>query len=329
VGELARRVGLRPSAIRYYETEGILPAPNRSASGYRLYGPEAVVLLQFILRARELGFSVSEIRQLIEASRESPPHQVTYQKAFRFYGRDSNGKYQLDVEELRSVFAFSATAAERLKLFRIERVAKIVGGDTPVQLEVGGKIIFHMLPLASFTSADMADLNRLWRDHTLLVGVLGGGGTPLFNVDGLFLASHVRPATRYAQVFRDGCIEVVGDLSAEENQRASLLSPAFERAIIDHLYRGKQLLQHIGVAPPCAIMVTMVGMKGWRIATQSGSSSSVFDRDPVFIPELVLESFSGIVQDACKPLLDATWNAAGSPGSPNYDDKVQRKTDDT
>jgi DNA-binding transcriptional MerR regulator len=73
VGELARRVGLRPSAIRYYETEGILPAPNRSASGYRLYDPEAVVLLQFILRARELGFSVGEIRQLIEASRESPP----------------------------------------------------------------------------------------------------------------------------------------------------------------------------------------------------------------------------------------------------------------
>jgi Putative DNA-binding domain len=260
----------------------------------------------------------------------NPPHQVTYQKAFRFYGRDSNGKYQLDVDELRSVFAFSATAAEKLKLFRIERVAKIVGGDTPVQLEGGGKVVFHMLPLASFTSRYLADLNRLWRDHTLLVGVLGGGGTPLFNVDGLFLASHVRPATRYAQVFRDGCIEVVvGDLSAEVNQRASLPSPAFERAIIEHLYKGKQLLQHIGVAPPCAIMVTMVGMKGWRIATQSGSSSSVFDRDPVFIPELVLESFSGIVQDECKPLLDAIWNAAGSPGSPNYDDKGQRKTDDT
>jgi DNA-binding transcriptional MerR regulator len=73
VGKLARKVGVRPSAIRYYEAQGILRAPNRSASGYRLYGPETVALLQFIRRARELGFSLEEIRQLVEASRQSPP----------------------------------------------------------------------------------------------------------------------------------------------------------------------------------------------------------------------------------------------------------------
>ncbi len=47
----------------------------------------------------------------------NPPHQVTFQKSFRFYARDSNGKYQLDVDELRSIFAFSATISERMKLF--------------------------------------------------------------------------------------------------------------------------------------------------------------------------------------------------------------------
>jgi hypothetical protein len=88
-------------------------------------------------------------------------------------------------------------------------------------------------------------------------------------------------------------------------------------------------LQQIGVTPPFAIMVTMVGMKGWRIATNRDSSAAVFDRDPVFIPELVLEVFGGIVQDESKPLLDAIWNAAGSPGSPNYDDQGRRKADDT
>lgn len=259
----------------------------------------------------------------------NPPHQVTYQKAFRFYGRDSNGKYQLDIDELRSIFAFSATAAERLKLFRMERVAKIVGGDTPVPLQVGGRAVFHMLPLASFTGGYMVDLNRLWQDHSLMVGVLRGGGTPLFNVDGLLLASHARPASRYAHVFRNGCIEVVRDYSEEANKNSLLPCPAFERAIIEHVYRGKQLLQFIGTAPPFAIMITMIGMKGWRIVTQSDSSASIFDRDPVFIPELVLEGFDGIVQDECKPLLDAVWNAAGSPASPNYDDQGRRKTYDT
>jgi hypothetical protein len=259
----------------------------------------------------------------------NPPHQVTYQKAFRFYGRASNGKYQLDVDELRSVFALSATAAERMKLFRIERVAKIVAEDTPVPLELGGKTVFHMLPLAAFTGRYVVDINRLWRDPSSMVGVLRGGGTPLFNVDGLLLASHQRPASRYAQVFRDGCIEVVGDWSAEANKNTRLPCPAFERAIIEHIYRSKQLFQQISAVPPFVIMVTMVGMKGWQIVTQSTSSASVFDRDPVFIPELILEVLDDIVQDESKPLLDAIWNAAGSPESPNYDDQGRRKKDDT
>jgi hypothetical protein len=259
----------------------------------------------------------------------NPPHQVTYQKAFRFHGRGSNGKYQLDVDELRSVFAFSATAAERMKAYRIERVAKIVAGDTPVPLEAGGKIVFHMLPLAAFTGRFQVDIDRLWKDHSSLVGVLRGGGTPLFNVDGLLLASHKRPASRYAQVFRHGCIEVVGDWSAEANTHTFLPSPAFERAIIEHIYRGKQLLQQINVVPPIVIMITFLGMKGWRIATQTGSSASVFDRDPLFIPELILDVFTGIVQDEVKPLLDTIWNAAGSSGSPNYDHQGHRKPVDT
>jgi hypothetical protein len=113
------------------------------------------------------------------------------------------------------------------------------------------------------------------------------------------------------------------------NRHDRLPCPAFERAIIQHVSGSKQLLQQIGVTPPFAIMVTMVGMKGWRIATNRDSSAAVFDRDPVFIPELVLEVFGGIVQDESKPLLDAIWNAAGSPGSPNYDDQGRRKADDT
>jgi hypothetical protein len=255
----------------------------------------------------------------------NPPHQVTYQKAFRFYGRSSNGKYQIDVDELRSIFLLSASVAERLKLFRIERVAKIVSGDTPVPLEAGGKMVVHMLPLAAFTGRYLADLNLLWRDHSSLVGVLRGGGSPLFNVDGLLLASHLRPASRYAQVFRDGCIEVVGDWSGEANKGAFLPCPAFESAIIEHIYRGKQLFEYIGATPPLVIMVTMVGMKGWRIATRSDASAAVFDRDPVLIPELLLEVSGNVVQDEAKPLLDAVWNAAGSPGSPNYDAKGRRK----
>jgi MerR family transcriptional regulator, copper efflux regulator len=77
IGQLARRVGLRPSAIRYYEAHGVLRPPARSAHEYRLYGSDAVALLRFVQRAKELGFSLGEVRQIIEASRTEPPCALT------------------------------------------------------------------------------------------------------------------------------------------------------------------------------------------------------------------------------------------------------------
>jgi hypothetical protein len=148
---------------------------------------------------------------------------------------------------------------------------------------------------------------------------LRGGGTPTLNIDGVLLAVPKRPAPRYAQVFRNGCVEVVAGWSGEANTRTSLLCPAFETAIIEHVYRGKQLFEHVGVSPPIVVMITLLGMKGWNIATQWSGSQTVFDRDPLVIPELVVETFKGIVQDEARPLIDTIWNAAGSVGSPNYD----------
>jgi len=76
-------------------------------------------------------------------------------------------------------------------------------------------------------------------------------------------------------------------------------------------------------------MLTLIGMKGWRIATSSDGSAGPFDRDPLFIPELVLETFDGLNQDEVKPLIDCVWNAAGSPCSPNYDAQGRREQYET
>jgi len=253
----------------------------------------------------------------------NPPHQVTFQKAFRFYSRDSNGKYQIDVDELRSIFVLSTSAAESMRLFRIDRIGKVISGNTPVKLDAGAKVIVHLLPLSAFTAPQQIDVQHLWGNHAPLVGVLGGGGSPTMNLDGVLLASLNRPAARYAQVFRNGCVEVVTGFSGEANSLNSLPCPAFETAFIEHLYRGKQLFGSVGVSPPVAVMFTMIGVEGWNIATKWGSSAAQFDRDPVIIPELVIDTFDGIVQNEIKPVLDMVWNAAGSVGSPNYDQNSQ------
>lgn len=64
-GELAVRTGCNPETVRYYEKIGLLTEPPRSPNGYRSYDDSQVARLRFILRGRELGFSIDEIRGLL------------------------------------------------------------------------------------------------------------------------------------------------------------------------------------------------------------------------------------------------------------------------
>jgi len=70
IGELSRRSGVNIETIRYYERVGLLPAPPRSGGGRRIYGPPESRALSFIRRARELGFTLDEIRTLLALSAE-------------------------------------------------------------------------------------------------------------------------------------------------------------------------------------------------------------------------------------------------------------------
>src|SRR5215469_13719506 len=68
IGELSRRTGCNIVTIRYYEQIALLPAPARSAGRYRVYGTADVGRLAFIRRARELDFTLDEVRTLLSLS---------------------------------------------------------------------------------------------------------------------------------------------------------------------------------------------------------------------------------------------------------------------
>jgi DNA-binding transcriptional MerR regulator len=67
IGQLAERVGVRPSTLRFYEQEGLIAPDGRSEAGYRLYTPAAVAKIRLIQRAQRLGFSLADIRPLLHA----------------------------------------------------------------------------------------------------------------------------------------------------------------------------------------------------------------------------------------------------------------------
>ena len=66
IGELAQHAGISRDALRFYEKHGLITPSNRTDSGYRLYSKSDVLRISFILSAKEVGFTLNEIHQLLE-----------------------------------------------------------------------------------------------------------------------------------------------------------------------------------------------------------------------------------------------------------------------
>ena len=71
IGQLGKAIAIKVETIRYYEQIGLLPVPARTSGNYRSYADDHVRLLGFVRRARELGFSIAEIRELLGLERFS------------------------------------------------------------------------------------------------------------------------------------------------------------------------------------------------------------------------------------------------------------------
>jgi MerR family copper efflux transcriptional regulator len=81
VGQVARQAGVGVETVRFYEKNGLLEQPARRASGYREYDEETVNRLRFIQRAKELGFTLGEIRELLSLRCSGQPCNAVREQA--------------------------------------------------------------------------------------------------------------------------------------------------------------------------------------------------------------------------------------------------------
>lgn len=70
IGDLSKATATKVETIRYYENIGLIPAPRRTTGNFRSYAPEHLARLSFIRRARELGFTLGQVRNLLDLSDE-------------------------------------------------------------------------------------------------------------------------------------------------------------------------------------------------------------------------------------------------------------------
>lgn len=266
------------------------------------------------------------------------PHMLTLQTRSPFYARNSGGKYELDVQQIRDAFSQADALSERLARFRDGRVAKVVAGDTPVPLLEGPKLVLHTMPLSGLRASQQVDLTVASRQVSYLYPPGSGGANLRYNFDGFLMFSQLRPgsdvtSTSYTQAFRNGFVEFVSaEISHPTTSERVLWADGIESDVITAVRNHLNYLSTVEISPPVYVTLSLVGIAGYSVREPFNAPNIYagvvrqhgMDRDQLFLPEVFIEDFEHPVETALKPLFDVIWQAAGLAGSPYYDAQGNR-----
>jgi hypothetical protein len=260
------------------------------------------------------------------------PHRVTAND--KFYGRNSGGNYPLDVSELRSAFVLSESAAERIRAFRNDRLVKISAGETPVPLDPGGKAVLHVVPVPSFVDNRLMDIATAAIGGThmpLPLGGMSGANRSSVNLDGLvnYTDKIVRMRQSYAQFFRSGAIEGVGELSRrDEDGYPYFVGPEFTQKIVFAVRQYLDVLRSYDAGLPVYVFLSLcdVAQCFYRNAPEGfWVDNGPLGRDFVALPEIYVESFDIDVPTIMRPAFNMLWNAFGLLQCDMYNQQGQWK----
>ena len=289
------------------------------------------------LRVRRVALSSGSSVVVIRVPNSlNRPHMVVFKQWSRFYSRNSAGKYQLDVHELRSAFVASESVTERIRQYRIERIDTILQGNTPKPLAGKSYLCIHMIPISAFDPSFSFDITNVQERGEALWPIGRHSWGPRVNLDGLLSFAPVRTggALGYAQLFRNGVIEAVDcDMLApleSHRQRPEKCIPsiAYERDIIRAVDGYIKFYKKYEMPTPVLIGLSILNVKGFRMGTGNMFDvGSQIDRDHLILPDLLAESLDFDTASFRRPCFDQIWNACGYERSLNYDEKGNWKPD--
>jgi hypothetical protein len=252
------------------------------------------------------------------------PHRVIFKGHDKFYGRNSAGKYPLDVDELRAAFTLPATVTERIRAFRTDRIIAISSGDTPVPLPETPKIVLHCIPIESFSGQPSYDLLSFYSDPTKLGPMAARGGwNRRLNLEGLVVFAGADPSLVYTQLFRNGVIEAVNAhyLAPRYKEDLAIPSIAYEEVVNDYLPICFETLKKMGANAPVLVALTFTSTRGLYMGVDDFGLVQGYpiQADTIVVPAGMVSDFSTPPGKILKPMFDLVWNACGLPASRNFD----------
>lgn len=241
------------------------------------------------------------------------PHRVILARSNRFYGRKSNGKYEMDTQELREAFTASEALPTRLRALHLDAVDAALRGELPIGLGSDPTAIVSLIPVAYFREA--RDL-PITVETALAPHKPSGYMDAVRMIEGVLL--HTNPgetnAVRsYAMTHRQGRTDMVWTIGRIVNElrkeEIKLVWPKrFEDGLLDAANSGAAKLAQFGIEGPWVVYATVTGIKDYNLVLSNEQVSDPAWRSQATLPPLMVERMN---RAALLPLLRAFWLAFG------------------
>jgi len=280
----------------------------------------------YYLEIREIALSNNNYVLIIRVKKSSlAPHRISFKTWHRFYSRSTNGKYLMDIQELRSSFILSEIVSTKVKNFKEEQLSSIISGRISIPLYNKAKIILHLIPIEAFSLSKIYEIERIARIRTNFRPMfLSGGWNERYNLDG-YLAHYTeenRESSAYVQLFRNGIIEAVEDYALKVTNEKIIPITDIEGRLITFTKDYLEVQKLLDIEGPILFSLTFYGVKGYFYPPPSGSGNIYpIERDLLLFPEIIFEKIDIELVEIGKklrPCYDAIWNSVGYSKSPNY-----------
>jgi len=244
------------------------------------------------------------------------PHRV--KASSRFHGRNSRGKYPLDVGELRMAFAATDEMPRKMRDLHNHAVLAIDGKDMPTRIAYGPAIVLTVAPLSVLRDARDLDINQ---QNAVLPARSTGENNFVIGLDGMIVHS-VGPepnaartwAVNHRRGFVDFAWQLAGTTIANDQYIPRAYAETQLRGAATNAYA--RLLQH-GIEGPWTAMATLLGIKGfcvgYRLADGFNEKTNPSWMQNAYLGEIVCDA---VDEAAVQPLINAFWRVFGKAQPP-------------
>ncbi len=241
------------------------------------------------------------------------PHRVILGRINRFYGRKSNGKYEMDTHELRDAFTASEALPTRLRALHLEAVDMATRQVLPIGLGDEPKAILSLIPVTYFREARDLDITP---EIALAPHKPSGHMDAIRMIEGVLLhstPSDSEAVRSYAVTYRQGRLDMVWTIGriANELRRDELAivwPKRFEDGVLDGAISGAARLAPFGIEGPWLVMVTVTGIKNYVLRLGERHASDPAWLNQAMLPSLTLERMG---KAGLLPLMSSFWLAFG------------------